>query len=281
MDKWRLEDDGSLQINGTQFKVANLRIEKKIGQGASGVVFLCENTVLHRKEALKIWLHLRKWDTRNKTIQGHLEAIKAASARGSVPAVYYADIWEGYFFATMEFIVGRTLKAHLQRNTPTLLQKKELAWEYINLIFSFGDIIHGDPHPGNVMVLPNGNMVLLDFGTSTLRGIKNNEHRHWQLVQETFSKIMEPFSFASIMGHLYGARPDHPDAYYHFLDEFFDMLWSIGLRPEGRGMSVTYHSQKRECSGLDLQMRRALKLVLTTNRERFADKSFLGFPWFE
>jgi len=67
---------------------------------------------------------------------------------------------------TMEFISG------IKVADVNLLQAKgydctdiakKLAVTYIKQVFSYG-FFHADPHPGNILVLPNGHLCFLDFG---------------------------------------------------------------------------------------------------------------------
>ena len=131
-------DRPSCSIPRTVPGLPGLRIEEKLGEGASGVVFLCLNNVLNRKEALKVWLHLRPWDRRNKASQGRLEAIKATSVgRGPTPTIYTAGLRNGFFFATIEVIAGVSLQQHLGAEKLTLLDKRSLAREFVSLMGSF------------------------------------------------------------------------------------------------------------------------------------------------
>jgi serine/threonine protein kinase len=282
MDKWSIVDNGNLEINNRPFAIKPLKIVKKIGAGANGVVFECENTILKRKEALKIWLKLRLNDTRDKTHQGQLEAIKAATALGSTPTIFYGGVQDGYFFTSMEYVSGQTLKNYLRSRslTLTLLEKHTLAREYIELMFSFNDLIHGDPHDGNIIIKDNGGMVLLDFGTSVLMGEEQCERRHWKIVEEVFSKIMNPFNFLKIMHATYPIPPRDLDPYFDFMENFFDMLWFIGLRPKGRGMNIFYEEQERDLAILDSNMRKALEGLKNQHSDYFSDEKNLGFPWF-
>jgi ubiquinone biosynthesis protein len=66
---------------------------------------------------------------------------------------------------TMKFEEGKGLN-HID-NSVTLAQRKRLAAVgaemYLNMIFR-DNFYHGDPHPGNILLSPEGKLVLLDFG---------------------------------------------------------------------------------------------------------------------
>ena len=68
---------------------------------------------------------------------------------------------------TLEELRGLKLKAVLEGTTPPEVDKKLIARrildESFHQLFTDG-IFHGDPHPGNVIVLPGNRLGLIDFG---------------------------------------------------------------------------------------------------------------------
>jgi serine/threonine protein kinase len=60
--------------------IEGYEIHRKLGQGASGVVYLARNVTLDRLEAIKVWIKLRDGDNRDKVKQGVSEAAKLAKA---------------------------------------------------------------------------------------------------------------------------------------------------------------------------------------------------------
>lgn len=67
---------------------------------------------------------------------------------------------------TMEFVEGVSLKAFAESDA-----NEEARWRVGRQLalavlgpFSRGGLIHGDPHPGNFLVRPDGRMTVLDFG---------------------------------------------------------------------------------------------------------------------
>jgi serine/threonine protein kinase len=232
--------EGRLFLN--QKPLEKFRIIKKIGAGASGIVLLAENTILNRKEAIKVWLKLRPNDSRNKILQGLVEAQKiVAAASPFVAQVYDADIVDSIFFMTMEYVEGTTLKEYLNQNLTTN-KKWWLARLYINAIEKINDagIIHGDPHWGNVMVYQHifnkyeqsTGVKLLDFGTSYFTDHEFLEERHWRTVEETFVRITHTFSsYESVkqfIDQLRRERASKNDDIKHlriaFYDDFLDGL---------------------------------------------------------
>ena len=69
--------DNVITIKGT--KLNNYTFIKELGEGANGIVYLVENNLLKRKEALKIWRKKNLNDKRDKVMQGLQEAAKQAN----------------------------------------------------------------------------------------------------------------------------------------------------------------------------------------------------------
>ncbi len=146
--------------------IGHYKIEKAIGSGGMGEVYLATDTNLGRKVALKTLppsfasdpSFLRRF--RN-------EAQAAASINHpNVATVYSVEDIDGLRFIAMEYVEGRTL----DRLTPEsgLDLKTFLAWlgpiaNALHAAHKRG-IIHRDVKPGNIMISANGTPKILDFG---------------------------------------------------------------------------------------------------------------------
>jgi len=198
---------GRLHIDGNE--IEDYEIVRELGRGANGVVFLANNLMLNREEALKIWLPLRVNDRRDKIKQGLEEAIKLAAVNGNnAVQIYHSMIMGDSIVATMEYIDGETLKQYFERaEDPSAMLHAALI--YLNVIekTTTPTTRHGDPHWKNVLVYEESvdkyekrlRMKLCDFGTSLFAGVAASENRHWSIVRETVLKITEKLEF-----HEYG-----------------------------------------------------------------------------
>lgn len=146
--------------------LGHYKIEKAIGSGGMGEVYLAIDTNLGRKVALKTLpasfasdpSFLRRF--RN-------EAQAAASINHpNVATVYSVEEFEGIKFITMEYVEGRTL----DRLTPEagLELKTFLSWlepiaHALHAAHKRG-VIHRDIKPGNIMISADGTPKILDFG---------------------------------------------------------------------------------------------------------------------
>ena len=67
---------------------------------------------------------------------------------------------------TMEFSAGERIDAYAKRHPEAMAQSMDtLVRVMLQSIFEEG-VFHADPHPGNVFVLPDGRLSLLDFGNT-------------------------------------------------------------------------------------------------------------------
>lgn len=150
--------------------IGHYTIEKAIGSGGMGEVYLATDTILGRKIALKTLppsfasdpSFLRRF--RN-------EAQAAANINHpNVATVYSVEECEGIQFLTMEYIDGKTL----DRLTPeggleikTFLQWFEPIAHALAAAHKRG-IIHRDIKPGNIMISADGTPKILDFGLAQI-----------------------------------------------------------------------------------------------------------------
>ncbi|MEQ1763802.1 MAG: protein kinase [Pyrinomonadaceae bacterium] len=159
--------------------IGHYKIEKAIGSGGMGEVYLATDTNLGRKIALKTLppsfasdpSFLRRF--RN-------EAQAAASINHpNVATVYSVEEFEGIKFITMEYVEGKTL----DRLTPEggLAMKTFVEWlepiaQALRAAHKRG-IIHRDIKPGNIMISADGTPKILDFGLAqfeqSLAGIRS------------------------------------------------------------------------------------------------------------
>lgn len=112
------------------------------------------------KETLKMEL--------DYTIEAHhMSRIKAQFRRDA--DIYIPDAYHYYTtkrVLVMDYVSGEKLKDVIARNTNDAV-KKRLAEQIVDATFKqvlIDGFFHADPHPGNIMRLEDGRLVLLDFG---------------------------------------------------------------------------------------------------------------------
>lgn len=184
-----------LLVNGQPFSLGAYNFEREIGAGANGSVFKAQSALLRRDEAVKLWLP-RPGDKRNKVRQGMLEAQKQASVLHSqVIQIFHADIMNGIFFSTMQFVDAPNLRTWCKRPAATMILRWAVADNYLELIkqTSEPDLFHGDPHAGNVLISNDLRTWLCDYGTSYYSNRHASWTRHWVIVDEVMRLLFAPF----------------------------------------------------------------------------------------
>ncbi|MCD9188102.1 MAG: serine/threonine-protein kinase [Pyrinomonadaceae bacterium] len=156
------------QIN--QYKILSL-----LGVGGMGAVYLCYDTKLERKVALKMLEgELAEDATR---LSRFFKEAKSASALNhpNILTVHEIGETDGSHFIATEFIDGKTLKQFLVKENPTLDSVLEIASQIASALSVAHEagIVHRDIKPDNIMVRKDGIVKILDFGIAKLTDIAN------------------------------------------------------------------------------------------------------------
>jgi hypothetical protein len=142
------------------------RIVRQLGAGGMGAVYLAEDTLLGRQVALKV-PHLTG---ANPAVieRFYREARMAAGVEHPhLCPVYDVGQIDGVHYLTMPFIEGTPLSQKVGADRPwpprdaiELVRKLAVAIEVMHR----RGLIHRDLKPGNVLLRPDGEPVLMDFG---------------------------------------------------------------------------------------------------------------------
>ena len=146
------------------------RIEREIGRGGMGVVYLAEDTRLHRQVALKV-LHPTLVANPKLKKRLQLEARAAASlSHSSIATVYALEELEGDLYLVTEYVPGKNLRACLKEGPlplATLLEVGVGIAEGLAAAHAKG-IVHRDLKPENIVYSEQGEIKILDFGLAQL-----------------------------------------------------------------------------------------------------------------
>jgi tetratricopeptide (TPR) repeat protein len=153
--------------------VSHFRVLERIGAGGMGMVYRAEDTRLGRAVALKFLLPQLSLDAPAKA--RFLQEAHSAAALDHPNLCTIHEVGEtddGQLFLAMALYSGETLKARLDREGPlpvgdALAIARQIA-EGVAYAHAAG-IVHRDLKPGNVMLVPNGPVKILDFGLAKAR----------------------------------------------------------------------------------------------------------------
>jgi predicted Ser/Thr protein kinase len=143
------------------------RIQKELGRGGMGSVYLAHDSQLDRLVALKV-PHFSPEDGRDVLERFYREARASATLdHPNICPVYDVSEVDGMHYVTMAYIEGKPLaelirprKPLPQRSTAAVLRKLALALHEAHQ----RGIIHRDLKPSNIMINKRGEPVVLDFG---------------------------------------------------------------------------------------------------------------------
>lgn len=171
-------------------RIEEYEISSVLGQGSFGMTYLAEDTHLGTKLAIKEYLP-GDWAFRDstQTVRPKSDTVSESFERGQeaflkearlLARVAHPNIVKvrrffranGTAYIAMDFIEGATLgetlsKAYPAGGYPSILLKKLLI-SILSGLRSLHEagIIHRDIKPGNILIEPNGNPVLVDFGAA-------------------------------------------------------------------------------------------------------------------
>jgi len=146
---------------GPGCRLGNLLVEREIGRGAFGRVYLAHDTLLKRNVALKVIAH---GGDRERVVG---EARHVAALRSAHVVTLYGvhSLGEDWWAFELEYVDGGSLEA-LLGNPPTQERAVGIMRDVASGLKAAHDagIIHGDVKPGNVLLDRNGLAKIADFG---------------------------------------------------------------------------------------------------------------------
>jgi serine/threonine-protein kinase len=152
-------------------RIGDLRIERPLGRGAFGEVYLATDTVIRRPVALKVLTVPAEPESTERVL-------KEARAVGNLHSPHIVTLYrvhppaaDGAWMFEMEYVEGGSLGGLLIKDprldperVATIVAELASALEAAHA----GGVVHGDVKPGNVLLTAEGNVKLADFGLSRL-----------------------------------------------------------------------------------------------------------------
>ncbi len=146
-------------------------LQRVIGQGEMGVVFLARQARPERQVAVKVLLPMfplssDQYTAFLKRFQHEIDAV-ASLKHPNVIQIYECGEYEGMTYLVMPYINGGTLHDEMEREGLFSLEK---ALSYLEQMAAALDVahehgvIHGNVQPANILLQQEGQLVLTDFG---------------------------------------------------------------------------------------------------------------------
>jgi serine/threonine protein kinase len=159
-------DDESLSTDNSIPQIAGYDILEEIGRGGMGIVWKAVQLSTQRKVALKV---MNVGVFGSKKLLQRFEREVEYSARlnhPNVARVYESGLDHGHYYFTMELIEGLALDKYIHSNKLSTKDTMKLILSICNGVNHAhqAGIIHRDLKPSNILVTPDGQPHILDFG---------------------------------------------------------------------------------------------------------------------
>ena len=151
-------------------QISHYRVDRLIGAGGMGEVYLAEDDRLRRKVALK--LLPARFTMDEERVRRFQREARAASALNHPNIITIHDIGEsdGVHYIATEFIDGATLREKITQRQMTIAEVLDVGIGVAGALAAAHEagIIHRDIKPENVMIRLDGYVKVLDFGLAKL-----------------------------------------------------------------------------------------------------------------
>jgi serine/threonine-protein kinase len=153
--------------------LGDFRIQRRLGEGGMGQVYLAEQVSLKRPVALKILkADLAEHPKALARFKTEAEAI-ARAVHPNIVQVYAIGEQDGLHFMALEYVDGFNLRDYLtKKGTPTLALALSIMRQGAAALQCAGElgIIHRDIKPDNILMTRKGVVKIADFGLSRFAG---------------------------------------------------------------------------------------------------------------
>jgi serine/threonine protein kinase len=141
-------------------------IEREIGRGGMGVVYLGLDTRLGRRVAIKVLPEAFAGDPERLARFEREARLVASLNHPNIAGIYGIEEADGHRFLALEYVEGATLAERIARGPLSLDETLEVCRQVTAALEAAheGGVVHRDLKPGNIKVTPVGEVKVLDFG---------------------------------------------------------------------------------------------------------------------
>jgi tetratricopeptide (TPR) repeat protein/predicted Ser/Thr protein kinase len=151
--------------------LSHYRIERELGRGGMGVVYLAFDERLQRRVALKLLLP-SSVDRPDRPRRFEREALSAAAVNHpNIVHIYEVGEHEGACFLAMEYVEGESLRQRIARGPLPVPEIRRLGAQMADALRAAhqAGILHRDIKPENILLTAQGDAKLMDFGLARLQ----------------------------------------------------------------------------------------------------------------
>jgi serine/threonine protein kinase len=159
---------------GTQ--LGRYEIQRRLGRGGMGTVYVAHDPVLGRMVAIKVFAgDLDMADARERF--GREARAAAALNHPNIVTIYDFGEFESQPYIVMEYVAGETVASLIRRKVPVAFADKLRWMEELCAGAAFAhrmSVVHRDIKPANLMIDRTGRLKILDFGIARILGYASN-----------------------------------------------------------------------------------------------------------
>ena len=146
--------------------VGSYPIERELGRGGMGVVYLAKDTRLNRRVAIKVLPDVFAQHPERAARFRREAQLLASLNHPNIAGIYGLEEHEGHHYIVMEFVPGDTLSERLANGPLGVDDAIHIGAQIAEGLEAAHErgVIHRDLKPGNVKITPEGLVKVLDFG---------------------------------------------------------------------------------------------------------------------
>ena len=214
---------------GSPGAIGPYTIDRELGRGGMGVVYLATDPRLDRRVAIKaLPEHFAQEPERLARFEREAKTL-AQLNHPNVAGIHGVEEHEGARYLVLEFVEGETLAARLDRGPMPVDESLAVAVQIAAGVEAAHEsgVIHRDLKPGNIILTPDGEAKVLDFGLARTEAATNSDS---SVSQSPTLTTPQPPPSATTPGAILGTAPymSPEQARGRRVDKRSD-IWSFGV----------------------------------------------------
>jgi TolB-like protein/Tfp pilus assembly protein PilF/predicted Ser/Thr protein kinase len=224
--------------------IGHYLILEEIGEGGMGVVYRATDRFLRRDVAVKFLPESFADDPDRRARLLREARVLASLNHPNIATIYGLESAEGRHALVMEYVEGTTLAARIQKGAMVPSEIFPLALQMCAALSAAHEkgIIHRDVKPGNILVTPDGQVKVLDFGLAVAKQIEAGLSAPVESTVDLSAEMSEVAGTVSYMApeQLRGAGVDERADIYATGVVLYEL--AVGRRPfsESKGVSLIH-----------------------------------------
>src|SRR5262245_31745779 len=204
-------------------RIGGYPIERELGRGGMGIVYLGRDTKLGRAVAIKVLPEAFAADPERLARFDREAKLLASLHHPHIAGIYGLEESDGRRFLALEFVEGPTLAERLEGRPLPIDESLDIARQIAAALEAAHEsgVIHRDLKPGNIKLTPAGDVKVLDFGPAKGAGSVESSRDLSQSPTRTYS----PTGVGVILGTAAYMSPEQ--ARGKVVDRRTD-IWSFG-----------------------------------------------------